>query len=81
MTLPKKAEKGYLKVERSQDRPCIVGQRERLAELAPLFAQRGIPCQRHSTTPGGQQTLLFDPDADVAALTEILDAYQSAKGS
>jgi hypothetical protein len=81
MTLPKKEEKSYLKVERPEDRPSITGLGEHVAELAPLFEQRGIACRRTPAAQAGAETLLFEPDADVATLREILEAYQSAKGS
>jgi len=81
MTLPKKDEKGYLQVQRAADRPSIVGQSQHIAELAALFEQHGIGCRRVPATPGTEDMLLFDPDADMAALKGILEAYQSAKGS
>jgi hypothetical protein len=81
MTLPKKAEKGYLHVQRAENRPSIVGQSTHIAELAALFEQRGIGCRRAPAPSAAEEMLLFDPDADMAALKEILEAYQSAKGS
>lgn len=81
MTLPKKAERGYLQLKRAEDRPSIVGQRQHIAELAALFEQHGIGCQRVATTSAGEELLRFDPDTDIATLKEILEAYQSAKGS
>jgi hypothetical protein len=48
MTLPKKAEKGYLQVQRFEGRPRIVAQSEHVAELAALFEQHGIGCRRAS---------------------------------
>jgi hypothetical protein len=81
MTLPKKAEKEYLQVQRFEGRPSIVGQREHVAELAALFEQHGIGCRRASATPAAEEVLLFDPGADVVAIEEILQSYQSARGS
>jgi len=81
MPLPKKAEKGYLQILRFEDRPRIVGQSEHVGELAALFEQRGIGCRRAPATSVAEEMLLFDPDADMAALKEILEAYQSARGS
>jgi hypothetical protein len=81
MTLPKKDEKSYLQLGRSEDQPSIAGHTEHIAELAALFAQRGIACRRAPAPQGGEEILLFEPDADVATLQQILEAYQSAKGS
>jgi hypothetical protein len=81
MTLTRKEEKGYLKVEPCGSRPGIAGRSEHVAELAPLFEQRGIPCWRVPTPQADQEVLLFEPDADVAALQEILEAHQGARGS
>jgi hypothetical protein len=81
MTLPKKAEKGYLQVQRLEGRPSIVGQSEHVAELTALFEQHGIGCRRASAGPTTEDMLLFDPSADVAAIEKILQSYQSARGS
>jgi hypothetical protein len=81
MTLPKKTEKGYLQVQRFEGRPSIVGQGEHVAELAALFEQHGICCKRAPAPLAVEEMLLFDPDADVAAIEEILQSYQSARGS
>ena len=81
MTLPKKAEKGYLQIQRFEGRPRIVGQREHVAELAALFEQHGIGCRRASATRAAEEMLLFDTEADVVAIEELLQSYQSARGS
>ena len=81
MTLPKKERKGYLKIECTEDCPSIAGQSEHIAELAWLFEQRGIPCRRGPGTQAGEEALRFQPDADWRTVKDILEAYQSAKGS
>jgi hypothetical protein len=81
MMLPKKEEKSYLKVERSEGRSSIAGQSEHIAELAALIERRGIPCRRVPAHQAGQEMLPFEPDADAATVQQILEAYQSAKGS
>ena len=81
MTLPKKAEKGYLQIQRAEDRLSIVGQSQHIAALAALFEQRGIGCRRVAAQSAAEEMLLFDSDADLAALKGILESYQSAKGS
>jgi hypothetical protein len=81
MTLPKKEEKGYLQVESSERGSSIAGQGEHIGELAAIFRQRGIPCWREPGTQAGQAALRFNPDAQVAAIKVILEAYGSAKGS
>jgi hypothetical protein len=81
MTLPKKEEKGYLQVECSERGSSIAGQSEHIYELAAIFRQRGIPCWREPSTQAGQEALRFNPDADVAAIQVVLEAYASAKGS
>jgi len=48
---------------------------------AAIFEQRGIPCPRESGGHVGQEALRFKPDADVAVIKEILEAYTTAKGS
>ena len=81
MTLPKKAEKGDLQVQSFEGRPIIVGQREHVAELVALFGQHGIGGRSASATPATQEILVFDLDADVVAIEEILQSYQNARGS
>ena len=80
MTLPKKAEKEYLQVQRFEGRPSIVGQREHVGELAALFEQHGIGCRRASATPAAEDMLLFDPGADVVAIRylQLRDAATAA---
>jgi hypothetical protein len=40
-----------------------------------------MPCRRAPSTQAGEEALLFEPDADLRTVKEILEAYQSAKGS
>jgi hypothetical protein len=81
MTLPKKAEKEYLQVTGSPAGPRIVGQKSHVIELAALLEQRGIPCRRVSGTQSDEVVLVFDPDADVEAVKQVLEAYKGARGS
>jgi hypothetical protein len=81
MSLPKKAEKGYLQVSHSADGLSVAGLPEHVQELEPLFTQHGLPCQRGQATPDGLETLRFEPGADAAKVAEVLEAYKAAKGS
>jgi hypothetical protein len=80
MTLPKKAEKGYLEVT---DRPggfVIVGHQEHLGDLAPLLSQNGVVCRLEGDSAEGG-ALVFDASADRAKVAQILEEYKTAKGS
>ncbi len=81
MSLPKKAEKGYLQVNRSAGGLSIAGLPEHVQDLESLFTQRGFPCRRGQTTPDGMETLLFEPATDAARVGEVLEEYKTAKGS
>lgn len=81
MTLPKHAEKGYLEVGHAGGRPLIRGQKKHLDELAPLFAQNGMPCRREAAEAEDEETLLFEQAIDEAKVKELLEAYKNAKRS
>jgi aminoglycoside/choline kinase family phosphotransferase len=82
MTLPRKADKGYLLLtHRGDDGFVIVAAKEHAAELVPLFAQHGLPCRRQLDLVDGHDTLHFDAAMDPKRITEVLDGYKEAKGS
>jgi hypothetical protein len=81
MTLPRKADKGYLKVTPAEGGFAVVAEKEHAAELQPLFEQRGIPCQRRQDVRPGVDALLFGVQVDAAQVREVLEGYKAAKGS
>ncbi len=81
MSLPKKEEKGYLEVGRSDHGLSVAGLKEHVDELEQVFAQHGISCQRGQATEDGMETLLFAPEVDAAKVAEVLESYKTAKGS
>ncbi len=81
MSLPKKEEKSYLEVRRSDHGLAVAGLKEHVDALEPLFAQHGIPCRRGPASQDGMETLLFAPEAEAAKVAEVLEAYKTAKGS
>lgn len=81
MSLPKKAEKGYLQVDRAADGLSVAGLPEHVEDLEALFKQHGLPCRRGPATADGMEALQFGPEADAAKVTEVLEAYKTAKGS
>jgi hypothetical protein len=81
MTLPKKADKGYLKVTPADGGFAVVAEKEHAAELGPLFEQRGIPCLRQEGVRPGVDALLFGAEVDAALVREVLEGYKAAKGS
>jgi len=80
MVLPKKDEKAYLEVT---DRPggfAIVGHKEHIDELGPLFKQNGLD-SRWEAVSAETASLVFDTEADRDKVTQILEEYKNAKGS
>jgi len=82
MTLPKKADKGYLALTRDGlDGFAIVAEKAHAAELVPLFAQHGIACRLQTDLVAGHDTLHFGAEMDIGRVEEVLDGYKEAKGS
>ena len=80
MTLPEKSGKAYLKIEDMGGRALIVGESPHIEGLEALLRQRGIHCA-HGLGGAGREALELYPDADRAAVQEVLDGYKAARGS
>jgi len=80
MTLPKKEEKSYLEVVPRTEGFAIIADKQCASELAVLFLQYGISCERRQVTPGADE-LLFLAATNKAEVQRILDGYKSPKGS
>lgn len=80
MTLPAKAEKGYLELEQSRDGLVIIGKKQHTDELASILEQYRIPFQR-APAHADEDTLRIERDVDQAQVQELLDAYKNVKGS
>jgi hypothetical protein len=81
MTLPKKEEKGYLKLTKDEQGLAIIGQKGHIVELAAIVSQQGIPCHVEPGGVPGTETLVIGGGADPARVAEILESYKNAKGS
>ncbi len=79
MTLPKKDEKGYLEIAPRADGFAVVAAKQHAAELAALFLQYGVRCERREGPD--EDELRFPVGVDRAQVQEILDGYKTAKGS
>src|SRR6516225_10283284 len=78
MALPKKEPKGYLNIVSRGAGFAIVSAKQHAGELAALFAQRGIACERRKNVRRGKDELRFSGDTDQAQVQQILDAYTQA---
>jgi hypothetical protein len=81
MTLPKKEEKGYLEIVVRDEGLAVVCNKQHAAELAALFLQYGISCERRENVRGGEDELHFPRDMDRVQLQQVLDGYKQAAGS
>jgi hypothetical protein len=81
MTLPKKEEKGYLKLTKGEQGLAIIGQKEHIVELAAILSQQGISCHAEPGGASGKESLVVAGGADPARVAEILESYKNAKGS
>ncbi len=81
MSLPKKAEKEYLAVERSERGDFIVARKQDADALAALFLQYGMSCEREPDLRPGEDTLRFPVGMDRGQVERLLDGYKRAKGS
>jgi hypothetical protein len=81
MTLPKKEEKGYLEIVSRDEGFAIVADRQHASELAALFLQHGISCERREDVRPGEDELRFPGSMDRAQVQQVLDGYKNAKGS
>jgi len=79
MTLPKKDEKGYLEIARRDGGFAIVADKQHAGELAALFLQYGVSCERREGP--AEDELRFPAGMDLAQVQQILDGYKTAKGS
>jgi hypothetical protein len=79
MTLPKKEEKGYLEIAARADGFAIVADKQHASELAALFLQYGVPCERREGP--AEDEMRFPAGMDPAQVQQILGAYKTAKGS
>jgi hypothetical protein len=81
MTLPKKEEKSYLEIVSRDEGLVIVAAKQHANELAALFLQYGISCQRQQDVQPGEDELRFPTGMDRSQVQQVLDAYKEAKGS
>ena len=81
MSLPKKAEKGYLEITDRGAGFAVRGHKDHTAELLVLFQQKGLRCHLQEAQTADVQVLVFDAGADRAQAKDILEAYKNAKGS
>jgi hypothetical protein len=81
VTLPKKEEKGYLEIVSGDEGFCIVADSRHAGELAALFLQYGISCERRHNTLSGDEELRFPGDMDRTQVQQVLEGYKQAKGS
>ena len=81
MTLPKKEEKGYLEIVSRAEGFAIVAAKQHARELAALFLQYGISCERQDDVRPGEDELRFPGGMDRAEVQQVLDGYKEAKGS
>ena len=81
MSLPKKADKGYLEIADRGAGFAVRGHKDHTAELLVLFQQKGFHCNLQEAHTGDVQVVVFDAGADRARAKDILDAYKNAKGS
>jgi len=80
MTLPKKEEKSYLEIMPRAEGFAIIADQQYAGELAALFLQYGISCERRQVTPAADE-LRFLAGTNRDEVQLILDGYKSAKGS
>jgi hypothetical protein len=81
MTLPKKAEKGYLEIAPREEGFAIVAEKQHATELAALFLQYGISCERRHDVRPGEDELRFPAGTQRPEVQRVLDGYKTAKGS
>jgi hypothetical protein len=81
MTLPKKEEKGHLEIVTRDKGLAIIAGKQHAAELAALFLQYGISCERQQDVVPGEDELRFPAGMDRAQVQQVLDGYKQAKGS
>ena len=81
MTLPKKEAKGHLEIVARNECLAIVARKQYAAELAALFLQHGISCERQEDARPGEDELRFPAGMDRAQVQQVLDGYKQAKGS
>jgi hypothetical protein len=81
MTLPKKEEKSYLKIERVEKGFCIVAKKPDADALAALFLQYGISCRREPDIRPDEDALQFFDGVKQEQVEQILNGYRTPKGS
>jgi hypothetical protein len=81
MSLPKKEEKSYLEIMPRERGFAILAEKQYASELAALFLQYGISCERRQDLWPGEDELCFLPGTNQAEVQQVLDGYKSAKGS
>jgi hypothetical protein len=81
MTLPKKEEKGYLELVARGEDLFILAEKHHAEDLAALFLQYGISCERRHDVQPGMDELRFPRGMNRAEVQRLLDGYKQAKGS
>jgi hypothetical protein len=81
MPLPKKDEKGYLKIVDSEEAFAIVARKEDVGALAALFLQHGISFHRKPVKDLAEEILHFPKGMERAQVESVLEGYKTAKGS
>jgi hypothetical protein len=80
MTLPKKEEKQYLKIQDARKGFVLVARKEDAGALAALFLQYGISCERKAKGRT-EVTFQFPQGMERAQVESVLEGYKTAKGS
>lgn len=81
MSLPAKAEKGYLELTKAGKGFVITGKSQHINELAAILEQHGIVLHRQPDASDDEETLRLERESDKPQTQELLDAYKNAKGS
>jgi hypothetical protein len=81
MTLPKKDAKEYLEIVSRDEGLAIVASKQHAGELAALFLQYGMSCERREDIRPGEDELRFPAGMEQAQVQRVVDGYRDAMGS